>query len=90
MHTNTVHTLLVARRDQPESKVNLKCSVEERLSGFPIGARRKWHRRNDRLLRTLGDSEPRIKQFSKLLSKRAMLYTMDTFTVFRKQTRDKE
>uniref|UniRef100_A0A3Q3L7C0 Reverse transcriptase domain-containing protein n=1 Tax=Labrus bergylta TaxID=56723 RepID=A0A3Q3L7C0_9LABR len=48
-----------------------------RVQGFPIGARGKWHGPNGSLLGALGLSKSQKNSFARLLSKRALLFTID-------------
>lgn len=47
------------------------------VRGFPIGARGKWHRRNYVVLWRIGLSKPRAKRLADILSRRALLQTID-------------
>ncbi len=57
------------------------------VRGFPVGARGKWHRHNNHILRLLGMTKARINSFAKLVSRRALLQTVDMCKVFRSLAR---
>lgn len=50
--------------------------------GFPVGARGKWPSCNNRVLRALGISKARGATFAKLVSRRALLYSLDILRDF--------
>uniref|UniRef100_A0A3Q3KVH3 Reverse transcriptase domain-containing protein n=1 Tax=Labrus bergylta TaxID=56723 RepID=A0A3Q3KVH3_9LABR len=60
-----------------------------RVQGFPIGARGKWHGPNGSLLGALGLSKSQKNSFARLLSKRALLFTIDLFKIFFKNVLSK-
>uniref|UniRef100_A0A4W6FV19 ribonuclease H n=1 Tax=Lates calcarifer TaxID=8187 RepID=A0A4W6FV19_LATCA len=53
------------------------------VCGFPMGARGKWHKNNTAILTKLGVSKKRAKQLAVVMSRRALLQTVDTCKVFR-------
>lgn len=52
------------------------------IGGFPIGARGKWHRGDNKILELMEDSKSRMKSFSMLLNRRTLLYTADLCNIF--------
>uniref|UniRef100_A0A8C4TML6 ribonuclease H n=1 Tax=Erpetoichthys calabaricus TaxID=27687 RepID=A0A8C4TML6_ERPCA len=50
--------------------------------GIVIGARGKWYDFNNRPLKQIGLSASRILSFSKLMSRRGLLYSLDMLTAF--------
>ena len=50
--------------------------------GFPLGARGKWPTGNEALLKKLGLGITRRQSFAELLSKRALLYSLDMMRTF--------
>lgn len=57
--------------------------VEEvQVYGFPLGARGLWPAFNDQLLKAMGLSKARVKSFSRLLSRRTLLYSVDILRSF--------
>ncbi len=57
------------------------------VSGFPVGARGKWHYHNNHILRMTGMTKARVNSFAKLASRRSLLYTIDMCKVFRRLAR---
>uniref|UniRef100_A0A8C3F8X6 ribonuclease H n=1 Tax=Chrysemys picta bellii TaxID=8478 RepID=A0A8C3F8X6_CHRPI len=53
-----------------------------RYFGFPLGARGKWPKINDRVLSALGLSESAQGRAARLLSRRALLYSIDVLNTF--------
>lgn len=53
-----------------------------RVYGLPIGARGKWPAGNNTILRELGLTGSRRASFAKLLSRRALLYSLDVLRDF--------
>lgn len=56
-----------------------------RIFGFPLGARGKWHPENNKILSFLGVPPSRIKSFGKLMSKRALLYSIELLGWFQRR-----
>lgn len=52
------------------------------IGGFPIGARGKWHRGDNKILELMENSKSRMKSFSMLLNRRTLLYTADLCNIF--------
>uniref|UniRef100_A0AAY4BVR2 Reverse transcriptase domain-containing protein n=1 Tax=Denticeps clupeoides TaxID=299321 RepID=A0AAY4BVR2_9TELE len=50
--------------------------------GFPVGARGKWHSQNNMVLQLLGVTKGRMKAFGGLVSRRALLYSLDMLDMF--------
>ncbi|KAK9535952.1 hypothetical protein VZT92_005783 [Zoarces viviparus] len=50
--------------------------------GFPVGARGKWPRSNNAVLKTLGLSKKRRTTFAKCVSRRTILYSLNMLTKF--------
>lgn len=50
--------------------------------GFPVEARGKWPTSSYDLFRTLGLSKSRSPRFAKVISRRALLYSLDILKAF--------
>ncbi|KAL0149387.1 hypothetical protein M9458_055308 [Cirrhinus mrigala] len=55
---------------------------EVQVYGFPLGARGLWFAENDKVLKVMGLSEARARSFSRLLSRRTILYSVDILRGF--------
>ena len=53
------------------------------VAGFPLGARGKWHQGNFRVLDAMGMRKSRARKVATILSKRALLQTIDTCKLFK-------
>ncbi|MGL5774892.1 MAG: RNA-directed DNA polymerase, partial [Aeromonas veronii] len=53
-----------------------------RVYGFPLGARGLWHPGNEEVLTAMGVGQARRKTFAALLSRRALLYSLDVLRDF--------
>ena len=83
-------SLEMARAEKVE-KYRPLCSVlvrdmpgvyRARVFGFPVGARGKWPPENGKLLSSLGLQRARCLSFSKLVSRRSLLYSLDILRDF--------
>lgn len=54
-----------------------------KVAGFPLGARGKWHQGNFRVLELMGMRKSRATKVAAILSKRALLQTVDTCKIFK-------
>nr|BAC82594.1 reverse transcriptase [Danio rerio] len=52
------------------------------IHGFPLGARGLWLASNSKVLELMGLSRERVKVFSRLLSRRVLLYSIDIMRTF--------
>uniref|UniRef100_A0A673FSA3 ribonuclease H n=1 Tax=Sinocyclocheilus rhinocerous TaxID=307959 RepID=A0A673FSA3_9TELE len=55
---------------------------EVRVYGFPLGARGLWPSSNNKILEDMGLSKARVRSFSRLLSRRTILYSVDILRGF--------
>lgn len=58
------------------------------VRGFPLGARGKWHKGNEETLGLMGVGKARQKRLARLLSRRALLGTIDLCKLFRSLARN--
>ncbi len=66
-----------------KSVIAQKLGVREvQVHGLPVGARGLWPKSNDKVLEVMGLSRKRSKSFAKLLSRRAILYSLDILKSF--------
>ncbi len=57
------------------------------VRGFPVGARGKWHHHNNHVLRMAGMTKTWRNSFARLVSRRALLQTINMCKVFRSLAR---
>ncbi len=81
-------TLTCAAKERVEYYRPYKCVIarelrvrEVQVDGFPLGAHGLWPTANAKLLVVMGLSKARAKSFSRLLSRRALLYSLDILSV---------
>lgn len=55
---------------------------EVHVYGFPLGARGLWPASNNEILAAIGFRRARVKSFSRLMSRRALLYSLDILKAF--------
>uniref|UniRef100_A0AAY4C4B0 Reverse transcriptase n=1 Tax=Denticeps clupeoides TaxID=299321 RepID=A0AAY4C4B0_9TELE len=77
-------SLAKAASEKVEYYQNLEQQVRDYTSthtvhffGFPVGARGKWHSKNDLVLQLLGVTKGRMKALGRLVARRALLYSLD-------------
>lgn len=86
---DAVDTLPMAAKEKVRHYICLKSTVANSFNarsvwvfGFPVGARGLWPASNEEILTALGLSSARRKTFSRLVSRRTLLYSLDVLRSF--------
>uniref|UniRef100_A0A3Q2XM41 Reverse transcriptase domain-containing protein n=1 Tax=Hippocampus comes TaxID=109280 RepID=A0A3Q2XM41_HIPCM len=64
--------------------MHMLCAKDFKILGFPIGSRGKWPKYNDTVLQAIGIPEKRRTSFTRFLSRRVLLYSIDVIEGFYK------